>query len=125
MAATAVPVALPATSAAPAQAADDWNPPANLVQPLGEVWNHVESAYPDLYGFRNYGWDQTMADKGSVNYCVRWDSDAPVSGSGRSTPPAPSARTTSISTCMKSGTPPGLLAAHEEPVRPLRRSHGR
>ncbi|KUN93192.1 hypothetical protein [Streptomyces caeruleatus] len=72
-------IAAPAVTAAPAQAADQWSPPANLVQPLGEVWNHVESTYPDLYGFRNYGWDQIMANRGSVNYCVRWESDAPVS----------------------------------------------
>lgn len=76
-------IAAPAVTAAPAQAADQWNPPANLVQPLGEVWNHVESTYPDLYGFRNYGWDQVMANKGSVNYCVRWESDAPVSAALR------------------------------------------
>ncbi|MFI1729015.1 hypothetical protein ACH40E_07215 [Streptomyces acidicola] len=62
-----------------AQAADVWNPPANLVQPLDEVWRHVESTYPDLNGFRNYGWDQVMANRGSINYCVRWESDAPVS----------------------------------------------
>ncbi|GAA3524543.1 hypothetical protein GCM10022295_02940 [Streptomyces osmaniensis] len=50
---------------------------------LGEVWNHVESTYPDFYGFRNYGWDQVMANRGSVNYCVRWESDAPVSAALR------------------------------------------
>lgn len=76
-------IAAPAVTAAPAQAADQWNPPAGLVQPLGEVWNHVESTYPDLYGFRNYGWDQVMANRGSVNYCVRWESDAPVSAALR------------------------------------------
>lgn len=75
--------ATPAVTATPAQAADNWNPPANLVQPLDEVWRHVESTYPDLYGFRNYGWDQVMANKGSVNYCVRWESDAPVSAALR------------------------------------------
>ncbi|MER6953663.1 hypothetical protein [Streptomyces sp. NPDC000618] len=62
-----------------AEAADEWNPPSNLVQPLNQVWNHVSTTYPDLYGFRNYGWDQVMANRGSVNYCVRWESDAPVS----------------------------------------------
>ncbi|WP_128428230.1 hypothetical protein [Streptomyces cyaneus] len=76
-------VAGPAVTASPAQAADQWNPPATLVQPLGEVWNHVESTYPNLYGFRNYGWDQVMANRGSVNYCVRWESDAPVSAALR------------------------------------------
>ncbi|MPY59544.1 hypothetical protein [Streptomyces spongiae] len=65
------------------QAAAAWNPPANLVQPLDEVWRHVESTYPNLYGFRNYGWDHVMANRGSINYCVRWESDAPVSAALR------------------------------------------
>ncbi|MFC7328872.1 hypothetical protein [Marinactinospora rubrisoli] len=73
----------PAAPAGPVVAAEDWNPPANLVQPLDEVWRHVESTYPDLYGFRNYGWDQIMANGGSINYCVRWDSSAPVSATLR------------------------------------------
>ncbi|GAB3427301.1 cellulose-binding domain-containing protein [Flindersiella endophytica] len=60
-----------------------WNPPSNLVQPLSEVWQHVESTYPNLYGFRNYGWDQIMANGGFVNYCVRWDSSQPVSAALR------------------------------------------
>lgn len=60
-----------------------WNPPANLVTPLNEVWQHVESTYTDLYGFRNYGWDQVMANGGNINYCVRWDSSAPVSAALR------------------------------------------
>src|SRR4051812_25309978 len=67
----------------PAQAVAQWNPPSNLVQPLNEVWRHVESTYPDLYGFKNYGWDQVMANKGSLNYCVRWDSDQPVTAQVR------------------------------------------
>ena len=53
------------------------------MQPLGEVWNHVSTTYPDLYGFRNYGWDQVMANRGSINYCVRWESGAPVSAALR------------------------------------------
>ncbi|MEV0612570.1 hypothetical protein AB0I81_04530 [Nonomuraea sp. NPDC050404] len=60
-----------------------WNPPANLVTPLNEVWQHQESTYPNLYGFRNYGWDQIMANRGSINYCVRWDSGATVTASQR------------------------------------------
>ncbi|MGW5259849.1 hypothetical protein ACWEQG_02680 [Microbispora sp. NPDC004025] len=55
-----------------------WSPPAALAAPLDEVWRHVEST-GDPYGFRNYGWDQIIANGGSVNYCVRWDSTAPVS----------------------------------------------
>lgn len=60
-----------------------WSPPSNLVRPLDEVWRHVESTYPNLYGFGNYGWDQIMANRGYVNYCVRWDSSAPVSAALR------------------------------------------
>ncbi|MEV0389305.1 hypothetical protein [Nonomuraea sp. NPDC050643] len=60
-----------------------WNPPANLVTPLNQVWQHVESTYPNLYGFRNYGWDQVMANGGSINYCVRWDTGATVTAAQR------------------------------------------
>jgi hypothetical protein len=78
--AMAVLLALPP---APAVAADQWTPPANLVRPLDEVWRHVESTYGNLYGFRNYGWDQIMANRGYINYCVRWDSNQPVSAALR------------------------------------------
>jgi hypothetical protein len=60
-----------------------WNPPSNLVTPLNEVWAHQESTYGNLYGFRNYGWDQVFANGGYINYCVRWDSSAPVSAALR------------------------------------------
>ncbi|XTZ16367.1 hypothetical protein ACQSSU_02910 [Micromonospora echinospora] len=60
-----------------------WNPPGNLVTPLGEVWAHQEATYPNLYGFRNYGWDQVFANRGSLNFCVRWDSPASVSAALR------------------------------------------
>ncbi|MEU8363695.1 hypothetical protein AB0C27_47510 [Nonomuraea sp. NPDC048882] len=60
-----------------------WNPPAGLVTPLNAVWQHVESTYPNLYGFRNYGWGQVMANGGSLNYCVRWDTGATVTAAQR------------------------------------------
>ncbi|WP_416904937.1 cellulose-binding protein [Micromonospora echinospora] len=60
-----------------------WNPPGNLVTPLNEVWAHQEATYPNLYGFRNYGWDQVFANRGSLNFCVRWDSPASVSAALR------------------------------------------
>ncbi|WP_238176838.1 zinc-dependent metalloprotease, partial [Kribbella albertanoniae] len=60
-----------------------WSPPSSLVRPLDEVWRHQEETYGDLYGFRNYGWDQIMANRGYINYCVRWDSSAPVSAALR------------------------------------------
>ena len=64
-------------------AGDPWNPPSSLVQPLAAVWSHEEQTYSDLYGFRNYGWDQLVAGGGSINYCVRWDSTAHVTAAQR------------------------------------------
>jgi hypothetical protein len=62
-----------------------WNPPANLVTPLNEVWQHQEQTYNNgnLYAFRNYGWDQLFANQGYINYCVRWDSSATVTAAQR------------------------------------------
>ena len=62
---------------------DPWNPPAKYVTPLAETWKHQEDTYADLYGFRNYLFDQVMAAQGGINYCVRWDSSATVSVSLR------------------------------------------
>jgi len=58
---------------------DPWNPPAKYVTPLAQTWKHQEDTYSDLYGFRNYLFDQVMAANGSINYCVRWESTATVS----------------------------------------------
>ena len=76
-----VSLALTVTSCA----SSGWNPPSNLAAPLDEVWRHQESTYNNgnLYGFRNYGWDQLFANGGSINYCVRWDSSAHVTAAQR------------------------------------------
>jgi hypothetical protein len=73
------------TSATPTPTAtsDPWDPPSDLTTPLDEVWQHEVSTYTDLYGFKNYIWDQLMAAKGSINYCVRWDSSASVTAAQR------------------------------------------
>ncbi len=62
-----------------------WNPPAHLVNPLNQVWQHVEQTYHNgnPYGFRNYGWDQVIANRGYLNFCVRWDSGATVTAAQR------------------------------------------
>lgn len=75
---TTPPVTTPPVTTPPPSSG--WNPPSNLVQPLNEVWSHVEQTYNNgnLYGFRNYGWDQLFANRGYINYCVRWDSTATV-----------------------------------------------
>lgn len=74
----------PTSTAAPAgYPRNPWNPPRRLVTALNEVWQHEVSTYGDLYGFKNYGWDQVMANRGSINYCVRWESDQKVSAALR------------------------------------------
>ncbi|MFJ5729047.1 hypothetical protein [Streptomyces paradoxus] len=43
LAVLAAAFATPGMASGKAHAADDWNPPAHLNQPLNEAWNHVES----------------------------------------------------------------------------------
>ena len=73
----------PSSTPTTAPAGDTWNPPAKYVTPLAENWKHQEDTYSDLYGFRNYLFDQVVAAKGSINYCVRWDATTTVSASQR------------------------------------------
>jgi len=74
-----------APAAANAAPPATWSPPASLVQPLDEVRRHQEQTYNNgnLYEFRNYGWDQVMANRGYIAYCARWDSSATVSTAQR------------------------------------------
>jgi hypothetical protein len=60
-----------------------WSPPSNLVTPLQQVWDHQMSTYNDPLGFKNYGYDQIMANKGHLNFCVRWESSQPVTAAQR------------------------------------------
>lgn len=60
-----------------------WSPPANLATPLKQVWDHEVSTYSSPLGFKNYGFDQVMAGKGKINYCVRWDSNKSVTAEQR------------------------------------------
>ncbi len=79
--ATPTPTPAPTTPAATIP----WNPPAHLVTAIDEVWRHQEQTYNNgnLYGFRNYGWDQVIANDGYLNICVRWDSTKSVSAATR------------------------------------------
>lgn len=36
------------------------------------------ATYSDPMGFKNYGFDQVIAGRGQINYCVRWDSNQKV-----------------------------------------------
>ncbi|KAF4306211.1 putative cellulose-binding family II protein [Botryosphaeria dothidea] len=73
---------LSARQAAPA-AATKWDPPADLVKPLQEVWDHEIETYTNALEFKNYGYDQVIANNGSINYCVRWESGTKVSADTR------------------------------------------
>lgn len=76
--ATSTPKATVTPTTTTAASTAEWNPPSGIVKQLGDTWDHMASTYPDIYGFKNYGYDQLMATKDTLNYCVRWDSDNPV-----------------------------------------------
>lgn len=52
----------------PAKRQSGWSPPSELTTPLKQVWDHCLKTYSNgnLYGFKNYGWDQIMSTKGYV-----------------------------------------------------------
>ncbi|KAK1705932.1 uncharacterized protein BDZ83DRAFT_685606, partial [Colletotrichum acutatum] len=61
-----------------------WNPPSELSGALKEVWAHYEKTYDGaIEGNKNWGWDQIMANNGSINVCVRWDSNSPITAAQR------------------------------------------
>lgn len=59
-----VPSSIAATGDVQRRADTTWNPPSNLVTPLKQVWDHEMSTYSNPLGFKNYGFDQIMANKG-------------------------------------------------------------
>ncbi|EGY20564.1 hypothetical protein VD0002_g8055 [Verticillium dahliae] len=70
----------------PAKRQAGWNPPTSLATPLKQVWDHCLATYGDgdLFRFKNYGWDQLIAAQGTINMCVRWESDTVVTEAQRS-----------------------------------------
>ncbi|TDZ49773.1 Acetylxylan esterase [Colletotrichum trifolii] len=60
-----------------------WSPPSDLTAPLKQVWDHCKSTYDHFFDFKNYGWDQVIATKGTVNVCVRWESSQSVTEAQR------------------------------------------
>ncbi|KAI8199908.1 putative acetylxylan esterase A [Colletotrichum sp. SAR 10_65] len=67
----------------PTKRQSGWSPPSDIASPLKEVWDHCKSTYSNFFGFKNYGWDQVMATKGTINVCVRWESTASVTEAQR------------------------------------------
>ncbi|KAL9622050.1 MAG: hypothetical protein Q9160_003549 [Pyrenula sp. 1 TL-2023] len=61
-----------------------WAPPPDLVAPLQQIWDRTVQMRPNDLTWKNWGYDQIMANQGKVNYCVRWDSSAPVTEDQRS-----------------------------------------
>ncbi|KAF1847452.1 uncharacterized protein K460DRAFT_414198 [Cucurbitaria berberidis CBS 394.84] len=60
-----------------------WNPPSNIAAALDSVWDHEMKTYSNPLGFKNYGYDQVLAAKGKINYCVRWEGNAKVTEAQR------------------------------------------
>ncbi|CAM1500409.1 Fc.00g095710.m01.CDS01 [Cosmosporella sp. VM-42] len=69
----------------PTKRQSGWSPPSELATPLKQVWDHCLETYSDgdLFGFKNYGWDQVKATSGSINMCVRWESSSSVTEAQR------------------------------------------
>lgn len=56
--------------------ATTWNPPSSMVKALDEVWKQTLKENPDGLKDKNWITDQLMANNGTINYCVRWNTDA-------------------------------------------------
>ncbi len=64
-------------------------PPADMKQTIDLTWKEMSGGFQGVTGARDAGgsikgypnWtlDQVMRGKGTLNFCVRWDSDSPVS----------------------------------------------
>ncbi|KAH7149030.1 hypothetical protein B0J13DRAFT_594863 [Dactylonectria estremocensis] len=69
----------------PFKRAAGWSPPSDLTTPLKEVWDHCTKTYNsgNIFGFKNYGWDQLIANEGTVNMCVRWESTDAITAAQR------------------------------------------
>ncbi|OHW89906.1 cellulose-binding family II [Colletotrichum incanum] len=68
----------------PVKRQSGWNPPSELSGALAEVWEHYEKTYDgSVFNNKNWGWDQVVANNGSLNICVRWDSTASVTAAQR------------------------------------------
>lgn len=68
-------------------------PPADMKQTIDLTWKEMSGGFQGVTGARDAGgsikgypnWtiDQVMRGKGTLNFCVRWDSDSPVSSTLR------------------------------------------
>ncbi|KAF3053467.1 hypothetical protein E8E11_009277 [Didymella keratinophila] len=64
------------TSRATIPKATTWNPPSSMVTALDQVWKRTLKENPDGLKDKNWITDQLIANNGSINYCVRWNTDA-------------------------------------------------
>ncbi|CAG8972320.1 hypothetical protein HYALB_00001722 [Hymenoscyphus albidus] len=60
-----------------------WDPPAELVAPLKQVWDRELKSFSRSLRFKNFGFDQVIAGEGKINYCVRWDTNNTASPEDR------------------------------------------
>ncbi|QDS68532.1 hypothetical protein FKW77_010899 [Venturia effusa] len=81
----AAPQDIPPSPGTPAETAGSmnittWNPPSYLKEDLDAVWAHdMSTRQPDMTLYDNWGYEQVLATNGTINFCVRWDSQVPVS----------------------------------------------
>jgi hypothetical protein len=60
-----------------------WAPPAQYVQPLAEVWSYTTGRQRQWQTFRDFEWDKILNGRGTLDYCVRWESNATVTAAQR------------------------------------------
>lgn len=64
------------TSRAIIPKATTWNPPSSMITALDQVWKQTLKENPDGVKDKNWITDQLIANNGSINYCVRWNTAA-------------------------------------------------
>lgn len=52
-----------------------WNPPSGMETALDQVWKQTVKENAAWSDNKDYILDQLMANNGSINYCVRWNTD--------------------------------------------------
>lgn len=61
------------TSSSSTPAASSWSPPSSMTTALDQVWKQTLKEKANWFDDKNWNLDQLMANNGSINYCVRWN----------------------------------------------------
>ncbi|KAF7187000.1 hypothetical protein HII31_11609 [Pseudocercospora fuligena] len=63
------------SSSASIPKATTWSPPSSMTTALSQVWNQTLKEMPTWSENRDWIFDQLIANNGSINYCVRWNTE--------------------------------------------------